>query len=72
MRQIEGVRVTLRWWEQSVIDWDKAKAKEMETDSMSGSDLGADMVGEVGRETESRASGSSGVEWSRASAGEWS
>ena len=39
-RHREGVRVTLRWWEQSVIDWDKAKAKEMETESTSGSESG--------------------------------
>ena len=50
-RHREGARVTLRWWEQSVIDWDKAKAKEMETESTSGSELGADTEGEEGRET---------------------
>ena len=26
-RQREGARVVLRWWEQSRIDWEKAKAK---------------------------------------------
>ena len=26
----EGARVKLRWWEQSGIDWEKAKAKEIE------------------------------------------
>ena len=34
-RQREGVRVTLRWWEQLGIDWEKAKAKETETELMS-------------------------------------
>ena len=35
-RQREGERVTLRWWEQLVIDWEKAKAKETETEATSG------------------------------------
>ena len=26
--QREGARVTLRWWDQSGIDWEKSKAKE--------------------------------------------
>ena len=68
-KQREGARVTLRWWDQSGIDWEKAKAKEMETESTS--DLGSDTEGGKARETESRASGSSGAEWSRASADEW-
>ena len=29
--QREGARVTLRWWDQTGIDWDKAKAREAET-----------------------------------------
>ena len=29
--QREGARVTLRWWEQKVIYWEKAKAREEET-----------------------------------------
>ena len=33
--QREGARVTLRWWDQSGIDWEKAKAKETETESAS-------------------------------------
>ena len=70
-RQREGVRVTFRWWEQSGIDWEKAKAKETETESTSGSESGADTEGEEGQETESRASGSSGAEWSGAIADEW-
>ena len=27
----EGLRVTLRWWDQTGIDWEKAKAREAET-----------------------------------------
>ena len=67
----EGARVTLRWWDQSGIDWEKAKAKETETESASDSDSGSDTEGEEVRETESRASGSSGAEWSGASVDEW-
>ena len=69
-RQREGARVTLRWWEQSRIDWEKAKAKETETETTSGSESGTDTEGEEEREVESRASGSSGSEWSGASADE--
>ena len=32
-QQREGVRVTLRWWEQSGIDWEKAEEKETETEA---------------------------------------
>ena len=70
-KQREGARVTLSWWDQSGIDWEKAKAKETETESASDSDSGADTEGEEVQETESRASGSSGAEWSGASADEW-
>ena len=70
-KQREGARVTLRWWDQSGIDWEKAKAKETETESASDSDSGSDTEGEEVRETESRASGSSGAEWSGASADGW-
>ena len=70
-RQREGARVTLRWWEQPGIDWEKSKAKETETESASDSDSGPDTEGEEVREKESRASGSSGAEWSGASADEW-
>ena len=70
-RQKEGSRVTLRWWEQAVIDWEKVKAKGTETEATSGSESRADTEGEEGREPESRASGSSGAEWSGASADEW-
>ena len=69
VKQREGAQVTLRWWDQSDIDWEKAKTKETETESVSES--GSDTEGEEARETESRASGSSRAEWSRASADEW-
>ena len=68
-KQIEGAQVTLRWWDQSGIEWEKAKAKETETESAS--ELGSDTEGGEAREIESRASGSSGAEWSGASADEW-
>ena len=67
--QREEARVTLRWWDQSGIDWEKAKVKETETESAS--DSGSDTEGGEARETESRASGSSGAEWTGASADEW-
>ena len=44
-RPREGARVTLRWWEQSGIDWEKAKAKETETETTSGSESGTDTEG---------------------------
>ena len=50
------------------IDWEKAKAKEIETESASDSDLGSDTEGEEVWDIESRASGSSGAGWSGASA----
>ena len=34
-KQREGTWVTLRWWDQPGIDWEKAKAKEIETESAS-------------------------------------
>ena len=68
-KQREGARVTLRWWEQKGIDWEKAKTRKVQTESAS--DLGTDMEGKEARETESRASGSSGAEWSGVSADEW-
>ena len=69
--KIEGARITLRWWEQLVIDWEKAKAKKKETETELASDLGSDTDGGEAREKESRASGSSEAEWSGASADEW-
>ena len=41
--QREGARLTLRWWEQKGIDWEKAKAREAETESAF--DLWTDMEG---------------------------
>ena len=66
--QREGERVTMRWWDQTGIDWEKAKARGAETES--DSKMETYMEGEETRDTESRASGSSGAEWSGASAGE--
>ena len=43
----------------------------METDSTDGTETRTDMEGEEEREDESRARGSSGAEWSGASADEW-
>ena len=70
-RAREGAKVPLRWWEQAGIYWEKAKAKGVETDMTDGTETGTDMEGEEEREDESRARGSSGVEWSGASADEW-
>ena len=70
-KQREGTWVTLRWWDQPDIDWEKAKTKETETELASDSDSGSDTKGEEVRETEIRASVSSGAEWSGASANEW-
>ena len=67
--QREGERVTLRWWDQTGIDLEKAKAREAETELAS--ETGTEMEGEEARDTESRASGSSGAEWSGASPDEW-
>ena len=74
-RAREGARVPMRWWNQTDIDWEMVKSKGGgETDSTSGS--GSSTAGEETRhegreEEESRASGSSGAEWSGASADEW-
>ena len=70
-RAREEAKVTLRWWEQAGIDWEKAKAKGTETETTPGSETGADTEGGEEREEESRASGSSGAEWSGASADDW-
>ena len=67
--QREGARVTLRWWYQTSIDWEKVNARKAETESAS--ELGTDIEGEEARDTESRTSGSSGAECSGASADEW-
>ena len=49
-RHREGARVTLRWWEQSGIDWEKAKAKGTETETTSGLQTGTDTDGGEERE----------------------
>ena len=59
----------LRWWDQAGIDWETAKAKGVEEDRTGGSGTYTD--GEEVREDASKASGSSGAEWSGASADEW-
>ena len=59
----------MRWWDQTGIDWEKAKARGAETESES--KLGTDMDREEARDIESRAIGSSRAEWSGASADEW-
>ena len=72
----EGTRVPLRWWNQTGIDWEAAKARGEgeggETDSRSGSSTdGEEKRNEEREEEESKASGSSGAEWSGASADGW-
>ena len=64
-----GARVTMKWWEQKEIDWEKAKARGAETASESESEI--DMEVEATWDAESRASHSSGAERSGASADEW-
>ena len=68
-KQREGGRVTMRWWDQTGIDWEKEKARGTETESEYESGTG--MEGEEAWDIESRANGSSGAEWSGASADEW-
>ena len=68
-RAREGAKVPLRWWDQEGFDWETAKAKGVEQDRTDGS--GTDTDGEEEREDASRATGSSGAEWSGASADEW-
>ena len=70
-RAREGAKVPQRWWEQAGIYWEKAKAKGVETDITDGTETVTDTKGKEEREDESRASGSSGAEWSGASADEW-
>ena len=63
--------MTLRWWEQAGIDWEQAKAKGTVKEMTAGTETGTDTEEEEEREEESRASGSSGAEWSGASANDW-
>ena len=46
-RAREGAKVPLRWWDQAGIDWETAKAKEVETYRTDGT--GTDMEGEEER-----------------------
>ena len=39
-RAREGAKVTLRWWEQAGIDWEKAKAKGTEKEMTAGTKTG--------------------------------
>ena len=72
-RAREGASVPMRWWNQVEIDWETAKSKGGETDSTSGSgtDTDREEEREEEREDASKASRSSGAEWSGASADEW-
>ena len=70
-RAREGAKVTLRWWEQAGIDWEKAKAKGTVKEMTAGTETGTDTEGEEEWDEESRASGSIGAEWSGASADGW-
>ena len=65
-KQREGAWVTMILWAQTVIEWEKAKARVTETES--DSELGTDMEGEVARYIEKRESRSSWAEWSGSSA----
>ena len=66
-RAREGVRVPMRWWNQTGIDWEAAKTKgeggETDSTSRSGSSTDGEEVRNEEREEESKASGSSGAEW---------
>ena len=62
-------RVTMGWWDQKGIDWEKANSRGAATESESESE--ADGEGEATRDADSRARGSSVAGWSVASADEW-
>ena len=74
-RAREVTRVPLRWWNQTGINWEAAKARggggETDSTSRSGSSTDGEEVRNEEREEESKASGSSGAEWSGASTDEW-
>ena len=65
----EAAKVPLRWRDQAGIDWEAVKVKGVEKDRTDGSVTYTD--GEEERKDASRASGSSGAEWSGAGADEW-
>ena len=68
-RAREDAKVPMRWWNQADINWETAKSKGVEQDSTGG--LGTDTDREEDQEDTSRVRGSSGAEWSGASADEW-
>ena len=74
-RAMEGARVPMRWWNQTGIDWEAAKTKggggETDSTSRSGSSTDREEERKEEKEDEIKASGSSGEEWSGASADEW-
>ena len=74
-RAREGTRVPLRWWNQTGIDWEAAKTRggggETDSTSRSVSSTDGEEERKEEREDESKASGSSGAEWSGASADKW-
>ena len=61
----------MRWWDQNGIDWEKAKARGAATEAESESEADGDGEGEATWDADIRASGSSGAEWSGASADVW-
>ena len=63
----------MRWWNQVEIDWEMDKSKGVENNStrVSGTETDGEEEREEEREDASKASGSSGAEWSGASADEW-
>ena len=71
-----GARVSRRWWDQKVIDWETAKERAAETDSESASESDAEVEVQAEPEAEERStssgvSGSSGAKWSDASVDPW-
>ena len=70
------VRVSRRWWDQKVIDWETAEARAAETDSESELDAEVEVQAEPEDKEEERSvssgvSGSSGAEWSGTSVDTW-
>ena len=74
-RAREGTRVPMRWWNQTGIDWKAAKTRggggEIDSTNGWGSSTDGEEERKEEREDESKASGSSGADWSGASADEW-
>ena len=62
--KIGGARVSMRWWDQKGIDWEKEKARGADTESESELELETDMEEEEAQNSDSGESGSSGAEWS--------